>query len=59
LFEDEGVELFGCVDKAEDGGELVRLITPVYPNESVDDADRRLLAFTKEIVPVLNGFLPK
>jgi EpsI family protein len=40
-------------------GALVRLITPVYPNENVDDADNRLVAFTKEIVPVLNEFLPK
>jgi hypothetical protein len=40
-------------------GALVRLITPVYPNETLDDADRRLAAFTKEIVPVLNEFLPK
>jgi EpsI family protein len=40
-------------------GALVRLITPIYPNESVEDADKRLIAFTKEIVPVLNEFLPK
>jgi EpsI family protein len=40
-------------------GALVRLITPVYPNESVEDADKRLVGFTKEIVPVLNEFLPK
>ena len=40
-------------------GALVRLITPVYPGEEVADADRRLVAFTKEIVPVLNEFLPK
>jgi EpsI family protein len=40
-------------------GALVRLITPVYPNESVEDADKRLVAFTREIVPVLNEFLPK
>ena len=37
----------------------MRLITPVYPNEEVADADRRLAAFTKEIVPVLNEYLPK
>jgi hypothetical protein len=37
----------------------MRLITPVYLNEEVADADRRLAAFTKEIVPVLNEFLPK
>ena len=40
-------------------GALVRLITPVYQNEGVEEADRRLVAFTKEIVPVLNEFLPK
>ena len=40
-------------------GALVRLITPVYPNESLEDADKRLVAFTKEIVPVLNEFLPQ
>jgi EpsI family protein len=39
-------------------GALVRLVTPVYPNESVDDADKRLAGFTREIVPVLNEFLP-
>ena len=40
-------------------GALVRLITPVYPNETLDDADRRLAGFTKEMVPVLNEFLPQ
>jgi EpsI family protein len=40
-------------------GALVRLITPVYPNEDVPQAEARLTAFTREIVPVLNEFLPK
>ena len=40
-------------------GALVRLITPVYPNESLEDADKRLVVFTREIVPVLNEFLQK
>ena len=31
----------------------------LYPNETLDDADRRLAAFTKEIVPVLKEYLPK
>jgi EpsI family protein len=39
-------------------GALVRLITPVYEGEKVDDADARLLDFTRDIVPVLNEFLP-
>ena len=40
-------------------GALVRLITPVYPDEDAAKAEQRLTAFTKEIVPVLNEFLPK
>jgi EpsI family protein len=40
-------------------GALVRLITPVYPGEEVDQAEARLTAFTQAIVPVLNGYLPK
>ena len=42
----------------EDGA-LVRLVTPVYADEEVEDADKRLTAFTQAIVPVLDGFLPK
>jgi len=40
-------------------GALVRLITPVYPNEDVPQAEARLAAFTQAIVPVLDEFLPK
>ena len=40
-------------------GALVRLITPVYPNEDVTQAEQRLTAFTQAIVPVLNEYLPK
>jgi EpsI family protein len=40
-------------------GALVRLITPVYPNEDAAQAEARLAAFTQAIVPVLNEYLPK
>jgi EpsI family protein len=40
-------------------GALVRLVTPVYKDEEVENADRRLVAFTQAIVPVLEEFLPK
>jgi EpsI family protein len=40
-------------------GALVRLITPVYPNEDVAQAEARLTAFTQAIVPVLNEYLPR
>ena len=39
-------------------GALVRLITPIDRNEKVADADARLQAFVRELVPVLDQFLP-
>ena len=40
-------------------GALVRLITSVYSNESIEAGNKRLVDFTKEIVPILNEFLPQ
>ena len=40
-------------------GALVRLVTPVGEMESAVDADRRLLGFVQDVVPVLDVFLPK
>ena len=37
----------------------MRLITPVYGGEDVGQAEQRLAEFTREVVPVLNEFLPK
>jgi EpsI family protein len=48
-----------AITRQRTDGALVRLITPVYPNESVEDADKRFVVFTREIVPVMNEFLPK
>jgi exosortase D (VPLPA-CTERM-specific) len=39
-------------------GALVRIITPVYGNETPADAEARLQSFTQAIVPALNTFLP-
>jgi exosortase D (VPLPA-CTERM-specific) len=39
-------------------GALVRLITPVYPEERSQDAEARLTEFTRRIVPILDAFLP-
>jgi EpsI family protein len=39
-------------------GALVRLITPVLPNEQPEDAENRLQDFTRHIVPILDEFLP-
>ena len=56
------VKLYGFWDaliRQRTDGALLRLITPVYPNEQLPDAEKRLQGFTREIVPVLDGFIPK
>jgi EpsI family protein len=40
-------------------GALVRVITPLYPGESTQDAEVRLQEFTGEVVPVLKGYIPE
>jgi EpsI family protein len=39
-------------------GALVRLITPVYENEDLSDADARLQNFLRDIVPVVEEYIP-
>lgn len=39
-------------------GALVRLITPVYSSETLQDADERLQTFTRQIVPILDEYIP-
>jgi EpsI family protein len=56
------LKLFGFWDaltRQRTDGALVRLITPVYESEKLQDAETRLQAFTREIVPVLAQFIPE
>jgi exosortase D (VPLPA-CTERM-specific) len=39
-------------------GALIRLITPIYENEKLADADARLQNFVRDIVPVLEDYIP-
>jgi len=39
-------------------GAMVRVITPVHGFEELEEAEKRLQEFTREIVPVLGEFLP-
>jgi exosortase D (VPLPA-CTERM-specific) len=39
-------------------GALVRLITPIYPNESPEQSERRLEQFAASVVPLLDEYLP-
>jgi EpsI family protein len=40
-------------------GSLVRLSTPLAPNESVEAAEQNLVAWAGKIVPVLNTYVPR
>ena len=48
-----------ALTKQRTEGALVRVITAVYPDEEIENAEARLQDFTRQIVPVLDGFLPK
>ncbi len=48
-----------ALTKHRTDGALVRLITPVYDKETVQEAEARLQEFTKEIVPVLREYIPE
>jgi EpsI family protein len=48
-----------ALTKQRTDGALVRIITPVYPNESLQDAEVRLQEFTALIVPVLKEYIPE
>jgi exosortase D (VPLPA-CTERM-specific) len=39
-------------------GALIRLIPPVYENEKQEDAEARLQGFVRDIVPVLENYIP-
>jgi len=47
-----------ALTKQRTDGALVRLITPVLPNEKLEDAEARLQGFTREIVPVVEEYVP-
>lgn len=39
-------------------GALVRVITPVGENEALSSGEQRALNFTKEVLPMLGGYIP-
>lgn len=48
-----------ALTKQRTDGALVRLITPVFADEDVKDADVRLQAFVRLVVPILQDYIPK
>lgn len=47
-----------ALTKQRTDGALVRLITPVYEDEKLKDAEERLQSFTRQLAPVLAEFIP-
>jgi len=40
-------------------GSLVRLVTPMFPGETPDAAQQRILPFASAVVPLLNDYIPR
>jgi EpsI family protein len=40
-------------------GALVRLVTPMFPGETPDATEQRILPFTSTVVPLLNDYIPR
>ena len=56
------VKLYGFWDtltRQRTDSALVRVITPVYGEENLKDAEARLQGFTRGIAPLLDAFIPK
>jgi hypothetical protein len=50
---------WGALTKHRTDGPLVRLITPIYGNEDLQETEKRLQGFTQLIFPVLKDFIPE
>lgn len=50
--------LLDSISMGRSDGALVRLVTPLAPNETEEDGDVRLQAFLTELLPVLPKFVP-
>lgn len=40
-------------------GALIRLITPMYPRESADSAQARVMSVGSQLIPILNTYIPR
>ena len=40
-------------------GALVRITTPMYPGETADAAQHRILPFASDVMPLLNSYIPR
>ncbi len=40
-------------------GALIRITSPMYPGESAEEAEQRLIPFTNSVLPILNAYIPR
>ena len=40
-------------------GALVRITTPMYPGETADAAQQRILPFAGDVMPLLDSYIPR
>jgi EpsI family protein len=40
-------------------GALVRITTPMFPGETADHAQQRVLPFASDVMPLLDGYIPR
>jgi EpsI family protein len=40
-------------------GSLVRFVTPMFPGETPDEAQQRLVPFTSAVLPILDRYIPR
>jgi EpsI family protein len=59
LWEVKVANFWDALTKQRTDGALVRVITPVYRNEEMSEAEERLSGFTRDVVPILDQFIPK
>ena len=59
LYQAKVYTFWDALTRRRTDGALVRLITPVYENEGVGDAEARLQGFTRAIVPVMREYIPE
>lgn len=58
MFEFKACAFWYALTKRRTYGDLVRPITPVYAGARPQDAEARLTGFARQIVPILDTFLP-
>ena len=58
LFELKFYVFWDAITRQRTDGALVRVISPVSTSEPVEDAEKRVLSFVQQTVPILDEFLP-